>query len=241
MTGKEFATGDVRSQEPGSAARDNAGKPDYSLLPLDQVAFLAANRGAVESMSFDVTVSDVLYYLAAVQATASETDADRLLIAAAGFCWRQVQAENLFSALVPVVRVLEHGLKKYASWNWAKGANWSVPIACLVRHLAAIEAGEMVDRVEDGGSGQDHAAHVAANAFILAHYIRQQLPTNDLPVQWFNVEPWGIEADDGVDIDALAREAAFERAAREDGYMTPEQIAKANADATAAELIRAQL
>lgn len=72
-----------------------------------------------------------------------------------------------------VVRVLEHGAQKYARDNWRQGATdpeaqrriWSA----MIRHLAALQAGENVDPE----SGLPHVAHVACNALFLCAF-RQQ-------------------------------------------------------------------
>lgn len=70
------------------------------------------------------------------------------------------------STLEPVVRVWESGQKKYKAWNWAKGMAWSVPLACMMRHIAAWQAGETIDEE----TGQSHMAHVICNAMMLLHY-----------------------------------------------------------------------
>lgn len=111
--------GDVNSNEVGSGARDNGGKPDFSLLPLH--------------------------------------------------------------LMEPVARVWELGAKKYAAWNWAKGMSWSVPIACMIRHIAAYMRGETIDPE----SGQSHMAHVICNAMMLLHFEEFYTEGDDRPAKWF--------------------------------------------------------
>lgn len=66
-----------------------------------------------------------------------------------------------FKAMEPVVRVLEHGAKKYSADNWkiVKNARHRY-LAAAYRHMNAINDGEWVDDKETGGSGEPHAAHV---------------------------------------------------------------------------------
>jgi len=63
-------------------------------------------------------------------------------------------------------RVLEFGAEKYAAWNWAKGMQWTIPYACIIRHLAAWFRGE----THDPESGQSHLDHVICNVLMLKHY-----------------------------------------------------------------------
>ena len=57
-------------------------------------------------------------------------------------------------------RVWDYGRQtKYKAWNWAKGMPWSVPYACLQRHLAKWQRGQDLDEE----SGLPHLAHVACN------------------------------------------------------------------------------
>jgi len=80
-------------------------------------------------------------------------------------------------SLEGAARVLEFGSGKYSDWNWAKGADWSVPIASLLRHLSAMQMGELTDPE----SGELHADHILCNAIYLAHYARFFPELNDLP------------------------------------------------------------
>jgi hypothetical protein len=63
-------------------------------------------------------------------------------------------------------RVWEYGAKKYARNNWKKGMAWSIPLACLLRHLSAWQRGEDLDPE----SGLPHLAHAACNLRMLITY-----------------------------------------------------------------------
>lgn len=80
-------------------------------------------------------------------------------------------------ALYPAARVFDYGRNKYAEWNWAKGMPWSVPIACMLRHIAAIQSGEDMDPE----SGELHIGHVLCNALMLAHYYQHCRDMDDRP------------------------------------------------------------
>lgn len=80
-------------------------------------------------------------------------------------------------ALREVVKVLEFGANKYASWNWTKGLSWSQCFDSLQRHLLAWYEGE--DR--DPETGLSHMAHVVCNAMFLMHFILFKTGTDDRP------------------------------------------------------------
>lgn len=86
--------------------------------------------------------------------------------------------------LESTARVFEHGARKYATWNWAKGMPWSVLIGCMKRHLAAIERGEDIDPE----SGQRHVGHLMCNALMLEHYMNTYTEGDDRPTRWFTQE-----------------------------------------------------
>jgi hypothetical protein len=64
------------------------------------------------------------------------------------------------------VRVWMYGEKKYARFNWQKGMKWSVPFACILRHLSAWQGGQDTDPE----SGLPHLAHIACNLRMLTYY-----------------------------------------------------------------------
>lgn len=78
------------------------------------------------------------------------------------------------------VKVWMYGKAKYAAWNWAKGMPWSVPLACLMRHLAAWQRGEE----NDPESGLSHLAHAMCNLRMLTLYSKTFKEGDDRPVKW---------------------------------------------------------
>lgn len=71
------------------------------------------------------------------------------------------------STLTEVVRVLEYGAGKYERNNWLKPTNWEVSFGCLMRHMAAWQAGED----DDPESGRSHLAHAACNILQMLHQL----------------------------------------------------------------------
>lgn len=85
--------------------------------------------------------------------------------------------------LEEVVRVWEYGAKKYAAWNWAKGMKWSIPYACIIRHLYAYWwKGERNDKE----SGCSHLAHVVCNVMMLMHFETAYQEGDDRPKKEFS-------------------------------------------------------
>jgi hypothetical protein len=111
--------GDVTSDAKGSGARYNAGKADYSLIPMH--------------------------------------------------------------LLEDTAKVLMFGEKKYARNNWMKGMKWTVPFACLMRHMFAWFRGEEVD----SDSGLPHLAHAMCNLLMLTHYSKFYPEGDDRPKEFF--------------------------------------------------------
>lgn len=79
-------------------------------------------------------------------------------------------------ALASCARVFNYGRRKYAEWNWAKGSAWSVPLGSILRHLSALQRGELVDPE----SGLPHTGHILCNALMLDHYTQYYPELNDL-------------------------------------------------------------
>jgi hypothetical protein len=76
-----------------------------------------------------------------------------------------------FESLEPMVRVLEEGAKKYAPFNWQKHFELEDLMDSLMRHVTAINKGEVVDKE----SGQLHMGHIMCNAmFWVYHYNKTQ-------------------------------------------------------------------
>ena len=66
-------------------------------------------------------------------------------------------------SLEPMAEVLEFGAKKYARDNWKKGFSISTILDSMLRHIAAIQDGEMIDPE----SGLSHIGHIQCNALFL--------------------------------------------------------------------------
>ncbi len=89
-------------------------------------------------------------------------------------------------SLVPLVavedcaRVFDYGRRKYASWNWAKGMDWSIPLDCLLRHLLAWQRGED----NDPESGLPHLGHAMCNLVMLSTFARTYPEGDDRASEW---------------------------------------------------------
>ncbi len=148
--------GDIASSEKGSGARYNSGKPPFELIPVWLIAAYWGHR---------TPASRCLKLLGLWQ---EGGNVERLLdvlreLGAGGWC--------------ECAHVFDYGRGKYAAWNWAKGMPWSVPFACAVRHLLAMEAGEELDPE----SKLPHRGHVFCNIVMLATYQRTYLVGDDRP------------------------------------------------------------
>lgn len=86
------------------------------------------------------------------------------------------------STLEDEARVWAYGKRKYAAWNWCKGMDWSIPLACALRHLSAWQRGE--DR--DPESGLPHLAHVSCNIRMLTLYAKTFPEGDDRPKEWLS-------------------------------------------------------
>jgi hypothetical protein len=88
-------------------------------------------------------------------------------------------------SLIPLVtmadeaRVWAYGKEKYAAWNWTKGMAWSIPFACLMRHMSAWQAGEECD----AESGLPHLAHAMCNLRMLTLYATNYQEGDDRPTK----------------------------------------------------------
>lgn len=65
-----------------------------------------------------------------------------------------------YESLIPMIRVLEFGAKKYEEWNWTKPMNKREILESMQRHLAALFDGEEIDPE----SGISHMGHIQCNA-----------------------------------------------------------------------------
>lgn len=64
--------------------------------------------------------------------------------------------------------VCQFGAKKYARGNYLKGRGWHDTCNSLLRHIRAVERGEVVDPE----SGCPHEGHIAWNIMFLVHCVR---------------------------------------------------------------------
>jgi hypothetical protein len=70
-----------------------------------------------------------------------------------------------WKALVPMVRVLEFGAKKYSGWNWTKGLKYTEVCESLMRHTYSFLEGED----NDSESKIAHVGHILCNAMFLSY------------------------------------------------------------------------
>lgn len=158
-----MSVGDIESDEKGSGARFNDGKLPMEFIPVQmwlrywgQKPTLGINDGEIYG---------VLRDLARFQA--GDDDAIHAAITHLGP-----------SAMDAAVRVFDYGAAKYASWNWAKGMQWSVIFGCILRHARAIiEQGEPLDEE----SGQPHIGHIGCNLIMLAWFVDHYPEGDDRP------------------------------------------------------------
>lgn len=154
-----MSVGDIESKEKGSGARYNDGKPDYSLILISDFA------GHLQNVAYDDGIISILACLGRFQKTHDVYD---LYAALSGCTYGDIEES---------AHVFTYGAKKYAAWNWTKGMNWSIPLACAVRHCMAIIKGEEVDPE----SNRKHIGHVICNIWMLIHYTKYYQEGNDLP------------------------------------------------------------
>lgn len=152
--------GDVNSNERGSGARYNGGKPAMDLIPLWIVAdSFKGQHGA------DEDVRSALYHLGQFQVTSNAQHLD-------------IAIRQLSGSWPSAAKVFDYGRRKYAEWNWAKGMDWSIPVACAARHALKI----LDDReVTDEESGELHAGHLLCNLVMLKTFVSSWPSGNDLP------------------------------------------------------------
>lgn len=82
--------------------------------------------------------------------------------------------------LEDVIRVLEHGAKKYDQWNWAKGTNYGRFIGALWRHVFRDWWFHRQDN--DPESTRNHLAHGVCCLLFLLYYQQHNLGEDDRPV-----------------------------------------------------------
>jgi len=162
-----MAVGDVNSSARGSGARYNDGKPDLSLIPLTLLAGTLPSAPAADAEhGREMQVARaVLLQLGRYQLTQDIRQLDVALTMLAPW-WEDC------------ARVFEYGRNKYASWNWAKGMAWSIPIACAGRHaMKIIRNGQRTD----DESTRRHLGHIMANLVMIRTFVETFPEGNDLP------------------------------------------------------------
>ena len=157
-----MSVGNINGTARGTGARFNDNKPDLSLIPLTIIA------GSTMPGAFgDPEIDSLHFSLSALGLFQTTGDGEHIMdaLTAINNRWRDA------------ARVFEYGKKKYAAWNWVRGMDWSVPLACAARHALAILEGEETDPE----SGLPHIGHYMANLVMLAHFVRWYPEGNDLP------------------------------------------------------------
>lgn len=79
------------------------------------------------------------------------------------------------TSLIPMVRVLEFGAKKYAPYNWMKGLSVKEICESLKRHLDAFMEGEN----NDPESTLSHIGHIQCNALFLSWMMENRPDMDD--------------------------------------------------------------
>jgi hypothetical protein len=153
--------GNIDSNEKGSGARYNSGKPDYSMLLLSDFADALSTRDDIYIEPY----IEVINNLGKFQKTHCVSYLYDIVL------------DLGYLSVEESTHVFTYGASKYRAWNWVKGMKWSVPLACAVRHTMAIISGEQVDKE----SGRNHSGHILCNVFMLIHYAQYYKEGNDLP------------------------------------------------------------
>ncbi len=76
-----------------------------------------------------------------------------------------------FASLIPMIRVLEFGAKKYAPKNWMKPMDTTEILESMQRHLAALLDGE----IYDAESGISHMGHIQCNAMFYNYHKNNEI------------------------------------------------------------------
>ena len=173
--------GDVTSDRIGSGARFNSGKPRIDLLDLLIVAQHFQDDPNVDQQDVCALMALENFRQLGGKEPRALDNAIRSLI--------QQDPEGM---LTDTARVLEHGARKYAPGNWAKGMPWSVVFGCAARHAVQQLCADS-DRRDDlddgeGGSGLPHRTHMLCNLIFLKHYATHYPQGNDFE------EAYGIMA-----------------------------------------------
>ncbi len=155
------AVGDVNSTARGSGARYNGGKPAMDLIPLHIVAASFAGL----SDNDKACVYEALYNLGRFQITSHQDYLDMAI-------------RSLRKFWPDAAKVFDYGRRKYAEWNWAKGMDWNIPVACAARHALKVLA---EDELLDEESGESHIGHMLCNLVMLKTFAKSWPSGNNLP------------------------------------------------------------
>lgn len=71
--------------------------------------------------------------------------------------------------------VLAFGARKYSTWNWSKGIEWSRVLDAALRHIAAYADGENFDEE----SGLNHLAHARCCISFLLDFAKEHPELDD--------------------------------------------------------------
>ena len=148
-----MSIGDIHSSEPGSGARYNTDKDPLELVPLR-------------------------YWVQQWRHTPYLPILDALMRWQEGGTF-DIPAEVGYLEYQKSALVFEYGAKKYATWNWAKGMKWGVPLGCALRHIRDIvEMGEEFDPE----SGLPHMGHIVCNLIMIEWYQKYYPEGDDRPL-----------------------------------------------------------
>jgi len=89
-----------------------------------------------------------------------------------------------FKSLIPLVKVLMFGAKKYSPDNWKKRLDKKEILESLARHLFALMDGEENDRE----SGESHIGHIMSNAMFYAYHRSKTITTEEKSSLYKNYE-----------------------------------------------------
>lgn len=176
---RQVNIGDLESQEKGSAARKNAGKARWCLMPLRQIALMMWKLRDYEEVE-PPSLHDLTLALSVWQEQGTYEIALRVLEEGYRYLMH-VTGTNFDEASKQVINVWELGEEKYATYNWMKGMPWTELLNSAQRHVIHMLNGNQLD--ED--SGEHHAAHFICNAMMMVHYTKHYPEGNDLPIKWF--------------------------------------------------------
>ena len=155
------AVGDLNSDQIGSGARKNGGKPQLDLIPVRYWLTQFTKR--------KVDVEQSMHWYKGLNALQSFQEGNDYALLD-------------FLATVELddaVKVFEFGAQKYAAWNWAKGMAWSICFGCCLRHA---QAALWYERAIDPDSGESHWGHFLCNLIMLDWYVDHYPEGDDRPL-----------------------------------------------------------